>query len=285
MSMSGKLKILGVIFTVMVSLCGCGEKNKDVSKMSEEDFDATKAFSIEDIDWVVEETVVDGVRTVTLNYTNNTGYTILEAEIDYVLKDGVTQDDLAVFDEVKEELEWSDEDVAELYIYSNNRKCADPGEHVVGSYSYINGLAYVDNMEQMAVMDYDIMEICFVGPGDKAYTIYYDFRSDEFSEASSSPRQLHQWSEYEISDKLPDMDFVEVELASDDENRVHYHAYGVTNEDYHAYKEAVVAGGYINDILETDNSYDATNAEGYEIDLYYYPHREDLSICITDPDK
>ncbi len=279
------LKVLCVIFVMVLSLCGCGEKDTDDSKISEEVFDPTKAFSIEDIDWCVEETVVDGVRTVTLNYTNNTGYTILEAEIDYVLKDGVTRDELAVFDEVKEELEWTDEDVAELYVYVNNRKCAESGEHVVGSYGYINGLAYVDNMEQMAVMEYDVMEICFVGPGDKAYTIYYDFRNDEFSEASSSPRQLHQWSEYEISDKLPDMDFVEVELASDDENRVHYHAYGVTNEDYHAYKEAVVAGGYINDILETDNSYDATNAEGYEIDLYYYPHREDLSICITAPDK
>ncbi|MBR3600625.1 MAG: hypothetical protein IKL53_12245 [Lachnospiraceae bacterium] len=279
------LRVLCVVLGMMVSLCGCGEKSTDVSKMSEENFDATKAFSIEDIDWVVEENIFDGVRTVTLDYTNNTGYTILEVEIDYVLKDGVTSKELAVFDEVKEELEWTDEDVAELYIYSNNRKCAEPGEHVEGYYSYINGLAYVDNMEQMAVMERDIMEICFVGPGDKAYTIYYDFRNDEFSEASSSPRQLHQWSQYEISDKLPTMDFVEVELASDDEDRVHYHAYGVTNEDYNAYKDAVIAAGYVSDVFETDDSYDATNTDGYEIDLYHYPHREDLSICITAPDR
>lgn len=285
MRISRSLRVLCVVLVMIVSLCGCGEKTTDVSKMSEEDFDATKAFSIDDIDWVVEETIVDGVRTVTLDYTNNTGYTILEVEIDYVLKDGVTREELAVFDEVKEEYEWSDEDVEELYIYSNNRRCAESGEHVGGYYSYINGLAYVDNMEQMAVMDCDIMEICFVGPGDKAYTIYYDFRNDEFSEASSSPRQLHQWSEYEISDRLPTMDFVEVELSGDDEDRVHYHAYGVTNEDYNAYKDAVIAAGYVNDVFETDNSYDATNADGYEIDLYHYPHREDLSICITAPDR
>ena len=270
-----------VVLVMVFSLSGCGEK--DVSKMSAEDFDATKAFSIEDIDWEVKESVVDGERTVTLDYTNNTKYTILEVEIDFILKDGLTKEDLAVFDEVKEELEWNDEDVAELYMYTNNRKCAEPGESVVGSYGYICGLAYIDNMEQIAVMDYDVMEISFVGPEDNKYTIFYDFKNDEFSEATYSPKKLHEWSEYEIADKLPEMDFVEVELSGDDEDRVHYHAYGVTSEDYVAYKEAAISAGYTNEVLETDDWYTADDAEGYSISLDYNAKREDLSICITAP--
>lgn len=280
--MKNDVKKIVVAFMIVISagLCGCKEKGDDKVTVKEDKFDATKAFSIDDIDWSVEETIVNGDREVTLNYTNNTKYTILEIELDYVMKEDVSNDELAVFDDVKEELNWTDDDVKNLYMYSNNRKCAEPGESVIGSRSFINGYVYVDNIEQINVMDYDVMKIRFIGPGDKAYTIYYDFKNNDFSEDSSSPNELYQWSEYEISHMLPEMNFIEVELASDEEDRVHYHAYGVTNESFVAYKKMLIDEGFVNVEWESDDYYCVYNDKGYEVSLNYYAESEELSICI-----
>ena len=105
-------------------------------------------------------------------------------------KEGTIIDQLSVFDELKSPYEWSDEELAELYILGNNRKFFDHGETVPDSPCVVNGTyILVENMKQFEIMEPDIVDIAFIGDDGKGYVVYYDFKT----QLMASP-----YKEYEI---------------------------------------------------------------------------------------
>lgn len=134
-------------------------------------------------------------------------------------KEGTIIDQLSVFDELKSPYEWSDEELAELYILGNNRKFFDHGETVPDSPCVVNGTyILVENMKQFEIMEPDIVDIAFIGDDGKGYVVYYDFKTQAYGQSSQGVRGLQQWSRSKINSLLPKVNFNATKVSSDDED-------------------------------------------------------------------
>lgn len=268
--------------TMVLGFTGCtGENNGDT--IFDTEFSAKDAIKIEDIDWNVTESVMDGERFVSFNYTNNSKYTILDVEMEFVQKSTVTKEQLSVFDELKEERAWTDEEISDIYILGYNRKCADPEETVSDSPLCINGTyTLVETIEQYEIMEPDMATIAFIGKDGKGYAVYYDFKTQTYGESSQGGQDLQQWSDSEISKLLPKAEAPAIKVSSDDENRFYFYAYGVTREVFEKYVEEVKANGFTEVGFENSTSYRASNADGIEARITYTAVEEKMTGCVEE---
>lgn len=266
--------------TVIFNFTGCSGENES-GGIFDTAFSAKDAIKIEDIDWSVAESIIDGDRFLSLNYTNNSKYTILEYEVKFVQKSDVTKEQLSVFDDLKEEKEWTDEEVSDIYIIGYNRKCAEPGETVTDSPCCVNGTyTLVENIEQYEIMEPEMATIAFIGKDGKGYAVYYDFKSQTYGESSKGGINLQEWSDSEISKLLPKAEAPAIHVSSNDEDRFYFYAYGVSREAFEKYVEAVKANGFTDVCFENSNSYRATNADGIEAHITYTAVDEKMTGCV-----
>lgn len=256
-------------------------ENETVSKTDSESSD-NAAIHIEEIDWNVAASVLDGERVVSFNYTNNSKYTILEIELKFSQKEGLTAEQLSVFDDIKNEWELTDNEIANIYITGCNRKCADPGETVSNSPCYIEDIyTYVENINQYEIMEPDIMTIYFIGNDGKGYTIYYDFKSQTYSESSLGGQNIQEWSDSELSKLLPKAEAPEVKIQYDEEKIFKFTANGVSRESFEAYVKAVKAKGFTNSIIDRNNDYYASTDDGATVDVNYEAIKEEMKVYVT----
>lgn len=271
--------LIFVLLAIITTGCGNNESmSSDNTKSSKTLFSAKDAIKIEDILWNVTESIMDGERFISFNYTNNSKYIIMDVEMKFKQKEGTIIDQLAVFDELKATYEWSDEEMTELYILGYNRKFADPGETVSDSPCVVNGTyILVENMKQFEIMEPDVVDIAFIGEDGKGYVIYYDFKTQAYGQSSQGAQNLQQWSKSKISKLLPKANFKATRVSSDDEDDFFFYAYGVSREEYEAYVEAVKLKGFTEVGFEGSNSYRATNKDGIEANITYNVVEEKLT--------
>ena len=263
-----------VLSAVMIfSMTGCG----DSAGFGE--FSAKDAIKIEDIDWITTESILDGERIVSFNYTNKSKYTILDVEMEFTQKPDVTKEQMSAFDDYIEWRELTDEEINEIYILGYNRKVAEPNETVTDSPCCIDGtFTYVESASQLEAMEPNMVTIVFEGKDKKGYTIYYDFKSKTYSEATQGGIDLHQWSESEFAKQIPKMEAAAVTVNRDDEKEFYFRAFGISQSDYTNYVEAVKQNGFDNINYERDTRFDATSSNGNEITCTYTPIDEELSV-------
>ena len=266
--------------TMVLGFTGCtGENNGGT--VFDTAFSAKDAIKIEDIDWNVTESVMDGERFVSFNYTNNSKFTILDIEMEFVQKSDVTKEQLSVFDELKEEREWTDEEVSDIYILGYNRKCAEPGETVSDSPCCINGTyTIVESIEQYEIMEPDMVTIAFIGKDGMGYAVYYDFKTQTYGESSQGGQDIQQWSDSDISKLLPKAKAPAIKVSSDDEDRFYFYAYGVSREVFEKYVESVKANGFTEVGFDSSTSYRATNVDGIEAHITYTAVEEKMTGCV-----
>ena len=274
-------KVTCIFVLLAISITGCGN-NESISSegpiVSKAMFSAKDAIKIEDIPWNVTESIMDGKRFISFNYTNNSKYVIMDVEMKFKQKEGTIIDQLAVFDELKATYEWSDEEIAELYILGYNRKFADPGETASDSPCVVNGTyILVENMKQFEIMEPDTVDIAFIGDDGKGYVIYYDFKTKAYGESSQGAQDLQQWSKSKISSLLPKANFKATKVSTDDENDFFFYAYGVSREEYEAYVDAVKLNGFTEVGFEESNSYRASNKDGIEANITFNAVEETLT--------
>lgn len=87
--------LLFMSLIMALSFSGCD------SSSFQKDFSAKDALKIEDIDWNIVESTLDGQSIVSFNYKNKTKYTILDVEMKFVQKEGTTKIDRSVFADLK----------------------------------------------------------------------------------------------------------------------------------------------------------------------------------------
>lgn len=273
-SISQRVFKAGCILAIsIIGLTGCGINTSPDSsnpKAPNTSIAPKDAIKIEDISWETKESILDGERFISFDYTNKSNYTILDVEMTFRQKDGTTVDQLAVFDNLKTERDWSDEEISEIYILAYNRKSADPGETVSESPCVINGTyILVENIEQFEIMEPDIVEIAFIGDDGKGYTIYYDFKTQVYGQSSQGGLDLQQWSESEISSHLPKGEFKATIVNYDDEDYFSFKAFGVSREEFEAYVEEVKKNGFTEVDYESHDSYSASNVDGISVSINY----------------
>ena len=77
--------------TMGITLTGCGGSSglgEEASGEGEAKAQASApSIDLSQIDWTVEPGIVDGYRTVTFGYTNNTDYEIVDFDLEFRVKD------------------------------------------------------------------------------------------------------------------------------------------------------------------------------------------------------
>lgn len=274
----------------MLAACGgsnVGSENVKSSNESSKDTSYEESsekmeLKIEDIDWRVEESILDGEKFLSLNYTNNSDYTIMDVEITFKQKEGLTAEQLSVFDEYKEMLDLSDEEVAEIYILGYNRKCTRPGESGKDSPLVLNGTYHlVESTEQYELMEPDTISVAFIGSDDKGYVMYYDYNSQVYGSSTHDAADIHQWSDKELAKLIDVPECVATSVDIDDDDCFWFNAYGVKKDMYKRYVEDVKSKGFTEDVDEDDDSYEAKNADGVSIDISFSAIEESIDVNVS----
>lgn len=84
-----KIRLLGVILAIVISMVGCGEGESPAGESNSND----EAFKIEDILWSIDEGIVDGNRTVLFEYTNNSPFMISSFKLTFKERADITEDE------------------------------------------------------------------------------------------------------------------------------------------------------------------------------------------------
>ena len=278
--------IFTAILCVATSLAGCGN-NGTISTPSGSTIKSN--MNIEDIDWKVDEGIVDGDRFVLLSYTNNTPYTITSFELTFKEKSTVSEEEReSFFSDIQQNLNVSDEDIEEvknrqITMHTHTERVVEPGESIsnVNCY-YYSGIYYLKDINHYNLVEPDIATIKYIDE-DQIYTVYYDYGSNSYS-AEEDTEIAYQWSETDLGDMIPKPDVKVVESGRDDEDIFMFDAYGLTLEEFNDYVEECKELGYTIDPGSFEGFYSADNEEGYNVYLYYDDIDHSMSGRVEPPE-
>ena len=139
------------------------------------DLNDTVPFSMSDIEWDIEENIVNGTRKYAISYTNNTKYDMLGLDITYSRKSGVTDEQmLNVFSDVQSEYDYEDSEIENLQLNACNYAFIVSGEKADKEASYVAGDVHGKDFkeiteEQFSLFEPDTAKINYIS-GDKIYT-------------------------------------------------------------------------------------------------------------------
>ena len=242
------------------------------------------AIKIEEIDWKVEPSVIDDERCYSLNYTNHSPYTIMELKIKFTLKSALSEEQRALFDDIKNKNTFilnEEDDYTDMYLNGDNRKFADPEETVTDSLVGINGwLVSIETEEQYQLFEPDIMTIVYIGDDDRGHGIQYDFKNKAYGTYQSQITDLHEWGEGEMAQLLPSHQFPAVMVSDDDSDSYEAFAYGVTVDEYNTYIDEVKANGFDTDVSAYFPYFSAKNADGISCSVSIWPMDEMVMIIV-----
>lgn len=265
-------KLISIIFMagILFSLSAC-----DSTKMN------SKTVKVEDIDWNVTEGIIEGQRYPIFEYTNNSECTIVDVEMKFTLKNDLTAEQISVLNSAKEQYKWSDDKLSDVYILGYNRKIVEPQMTSKGSACVFNGTYQtVNDIEQYNLMEPDIVQIAYMKSDDKVYSIYYDFKKQEYTEDTNDGIAAVDWSGSEISKLIEKPDVKVLKVSSDKENKFSFSAFGVSNDVFVKYVENCKSKEFTNVGFESANGYRASNSNGYEVDVKYNPAEETMNVTI-----
>lgn len=200
---------LTLAMTMGITLTGCGGS----SGFGEEAAggDDVKASSgkpsvdLSQIDWTVESGVIDGNHVVTFGYTNNTDYEVVDFDLEFKVKDDVTNEQLEGYSELKEKASDMDHDIGEITISAITHKCVAPGASIDGCACNLDGtIEYYTDFDSYEVFEPDIMT-AVIASGDKLYVAYYDFASGKTT-LDSDTADAYTWSNSALAKAVPKPD-------------------------------------------------------------------------------
>lgn len=255
------------------------EESSEVQESSEAEETDIK---IEDIDWKVNQGIVDNERYVLLSYTNNSKFTVSDFELTFKEKADITEEQKTKFcSDIIKEFGFSDEDKKELQDKEISMHCTadevvDPGKSAKNIYfCYYSGYSYVKNMDHYKLVEPDIATIKYID-GDKIYTVYYDFLSNSYS-VDDTVEEAYQWTEYEtFKDKVPKPDVKTIDVVINTNSAFSFEVNGVSKEQFESYIDDCIKFGYNVDSTKLDTAYFASDSEGYRVSISYYDNKKSM---------
>lgn len=206
----------------------------------------------------------------------------MDVEVSFKQKEGITKEQLSVFDDYKEMRDFSDEEVAEIYMLGYNRKCTRPGETAKDSPVVLNGTYYpAESMAQYELMEPETISVAFIGSDDKGYAMYYDYKSQVYGSSTHDAADIHQWSNKELAQLIDAPECVAISVDIDDDDSFWFTAYVVKKEMYKNYVEQVKSKGFMEDAEEEDHLYEAQNSDGVSIDISFSAIEESINVNMS----
>lgn len=264
------------------STAASGETQTGQQQAVKSTFNPKDAIKIDDIDWKVESAVVNGLRCMSLNYTNNSEYRIMSVEIVCTLKDSVTADQMTVFNDMKESGGWTDDDMKHLTFSGENDKFTAPGESASDARCYIRH-TFSENVtaKMYDLFEPSMMKIAFIGKDGLGYGLQYDFIGDAYGTTSKEGFSLTEWSDSDLASLLPKPEFDVVSISSDESDYLYVYVYGVKESGYQDYVQKCKDQGFDKNIHKYENSFSMENEDSINLSVYYDSEEERMSIIVT----
>ena len=245
-------------------------------------------LNIDDFDWEVEETKIQGYDCYALSLTNNSKYDLLGIEIDYKLKDEVTDDQLKTFDSFMEDhSDYIDEDQTSKdvmlrgdrvqYVASGDSVSNIPLAVGIGTYTWSD----IPDEEQFNLMQPDELMVGVIGDDNKLYLAYYDIEDGSWK-IDSETTELNKWSDMEIAKLIPKPEgHVFKTEEYENINSLDVDIYGVSEDDFKAYVEKLKEAGFTDISLDNEGYFSADNENGNRITANYDDISQSVDVSLS----
>ena len=287
-----RLFSVSLLIVMILSLfAGCGNNSSKSDGKIETD-SKSNDLKIEDIDWSVDEGILDGDRYVMLSYSNNSKYTISNFEITFIEKSDITEEQKTkYFEDVKKivDIDESDpDDVSdfeelksrEISMSVESEQVCRPGESISNEKcNYYSGYYYLRNIEHFNLVEPDIAVIKYIDD-NKIYTVNYDFKSKKYTKDTKTEVAFY-WTEKEIGNNIPKPKAEIVSCGVDYDDRFSFDIHGWTLDDFNTYVKECQEKGFIVDKREHEGFYSADSENGYNIYLSFDEDDGEVSAHIS----
>ena len=278
-----KILTLGLAFALAmmmgIAMTGCGSgSGSDAGSDGGSPSPAGKpSVDLSQIEWNVESGIVDGIRAVVFGYTNNTDYEIVDFDLEFKVKEGVTNEQLEASSELKEKASDMDHDIGEMTFSAITHKCVAPGESVENCVCNLDGtIQYYTDFDSYELFEPDMLTAVVASDG-KVYVAYYDFASGKTTMGDES-EDVYTWPDSAITKALPKPDVRYLMVSMENEDYLSLEAFGVSKDTFEAYVAACKEKGFDQDVDEDDDSFTASNGEGVKVDLRYISSDDQMYI-------
>lgn len=240
----------------------------------------TSNLSIKDFEWETKQTRINGTECYAMTLTNKSKYDIIAVQIDYKVKENVTEEELKVYDSFIKKNEnwvgtWIEENstTRDITLVGRRNILIKKGESVnkvvlaIGIDDY---KSYdVPNEEQFNLMEPKMLQIGVVGEDNKLYIAYYDYVNKTWT-LDELTKDLNVWPKNDLANKLlePDCEYYIV-TSDEDTYDVDFTAYGSTKDSFKEYVKSVKETGFTEDALQHSDYYSAKDKEGNRITIDY----------------
>lgn len=274
------LFLAALMLAACLAACGAGE-NGDATGEGD---NSERQFSVElrDIEWSIQEGVVDSKRYAVLNYKNNSDKLLVGFGIKFKEKSGVSDKDKEeYFSEVKAAYEYNDDKPKDMEKFSDMKqkgislkaesdRVTKPEKEELGVicyYDYKHG-EKVKNAKYCDFVEPDIAAIKYVDNG-KVCTIYYDFASKKYSK-DGEEKEAFEWATKTFKDIAVKPQAEYVKKAWDDSDSFGLYIYGWSAAQFEEYVEQCKQAGF--NIIQREYSgwFEAHSGSGYSVDLTYH---------------
>lgn len=247
------------------------------------DLNDTVPFTMSDIEWNIEENIVNGTREYAISYTNNTKYDIFGLDITYSRKSGITDEQmLNAFSDVQSEYDYEDSEIENLQLNACNYACTVSGKKADKEASYVAGDLHGKDFreiteEQFNLFEPDTAEIHYIS-GGKIYAVYYDFKNNEMDCDSADSIDKFSWSDSDLANAIPKPEYDIVVIIWEDDKTFSCDICNVTKDDFDNYREQCIQKGFVKNSSNDEEYYEAENSDGINLTMYYEP-AANLMFC------
>lgn len=308
-----KKSIAGVVLSAVMifSLTGCGENGTESAesalttealentlsdtatepdmttasdKVTEENLppkEEEHKIDISEIDWNVSASVVNGKRITALNYTNNSSYPIIDFKIKFTQKPDLTDEQLAILNIYKEELNFDDDEIRDIYLTGESKKYAETGQTVSDTRCYINGFWGFEGSDILEVIRPDMATIEYIDTDGKGYTMYYDFLNESYGKSSDNGEVLQNWSDSELASMIQKPNAYKIDITSDRDDWFYFEAYGITPDTYKEYIKALKSMGFEDELGFFDSTSFFGSKDDIRIDILYSTDNETMDVTVS----
>lgn len=283
--------ILVVVFCL--TLCACdmnkSQSNNDGSNNvgvgGKKNVLKASDLSIDDFEWETNRTKYNGDDCYSFSLTNNSDYDIIAVEFTYKVKDGVSDSDLAVYDNFMKDHDGyieEDDSPKDVVLRGSKNSLVAKGEQLTGLRFTVGfqNLAWYDypTEEQFNLMEPKEMQIGVIGKNDILYIAYYDFEDSSWI-LDENTKPVDTWSDKVIAQKISKPNEGHHIVTTDDEDEFEAYAYGINADEYIQYVESLKNAGFQEE-SNSSSHFEGEDADGYVVELWHYSDEERLSISI-----
>ncbi len=250
-------------------------------------------LSIDAFEWGTREKVIEGTKCYSAKLTNNSDYDLLGVEIDYKLKDDVSEKDLKRFDgfmeEHKDYFTDDDETVDHVTLIGKRQKLVKAGDsidNIVFAIGMNTTYWYdVPDKNQYEIMEPNMLQLAIVGKDNNIYIAYYDFVNEEWS-LDERTGKVNDWFENDLTaiTPKPECEYFVVESDKETDYMLSFTAYGMDKEAFDTYNDSVREAGYTKDSSELSGYYSAKDKDGNSISTDYDEMNKTMEVTVYPAD-